>query len=397
MSSEVTENLIYLPSSHQLLLASKNDEGYKLIVTKSTEVKSSIPKITDAEKLQISSDRVVIIDSINSGSGRIETKDVYHALLKPIFNDYLGISHEYFATDSAESIKAYAKDLKLGDKPLTVVLISGDTSVNEFINGLSEVGKTTPLKLFIIPSGTGNSLALSIGIENELQAIQKLITYDDNHVSPLNLYEVRFPDHSKLLSQDKEVGEINGPLKFLVVISWAFHASLVADSDTPELRKHGIDRFKLAAFNNLSQVQKYEGEVKFGDKQLTGPFAYFVVTSSKRFEPTFEISPKGDIFENSLYLVLFNTDEEDKEGEYIMEIMGQVYAQGSHVENPKVIYEKVVEGQEILLKTKNADSVRKRRFCLDGSIIALPEAAENEVTIKATGSTHKNWELKIIH
>lgn len=397
MSSGDITSLLYLSTIQQLVLASKNDDGYLLVVTKSGEAPSAVPNIADPEKLLIANDRVVIIDSINSGTGRTEKKSVYHALLKPLFDDYLGVAHEYHATVSADSIHQFAQDIEPLGKPLTVILISGDTSVNEFVNGLSEIKSPSSLKLFVIPSGTGNSLALSIGIENELQAIQKLVNYDESHVRALNLYESKFPVHSKVLSQDKEVSEINGPVKFLVVISWAFHASLVADSDTPELRKHGIDRFKLAAFSNLAQTQKYDGEVTFGDKKISGPFAYFVVTSSKKFEPTFEISPKGDIFDDNLYLISFSTEEDDKEGKYIMEIMGQVYSQGSHAENPKVTYERVSKGQEIVLKIKNAASKRKRRFCLDGTIIAIPEEKDSEIVIKATGSNYNNWELKIIH
>ena len=94
-------------------------------------------------------------------------------------------------------------------------------------------------------------------------------------------------------------------------------------------------------------------------------------------------------------MVSFNT-EDDKD--YIMGIMGEVYNKGSHIDNDKVTYKKITADlKHIVLSTKNSKDIRKRRFCLDGSIIALPDANEHEVSFRVSGNNQFNWNLYIIH
>ena len=340
--------------------------------------------------------KVYVIDSINSGSGRKRESSVYFQLLKPIFDDHLKIPHIYISTTSVSTIHDFAGQLgEIEEDEVTVIFISGDTSINEFANGLTTTTSRKTINIFTIPSGTGNSLALSLGLVDEIDAVKKLLTSKENPV-PLNLYEVSFPSGSYYLIQDVKGPEITKPLKFLVVISWAFHASLVADSDTPELRVHGLDRFKMAAHENLSQEQKYEGAVTINDKVINGPFAYWLFTPARRFEPTFEILPDGNIFDDNLYFISFNS-EDDSSGKYIMDIMKDVYNKGAHIQNKKVTYQKVQRGDRITLNIENSKEKRKRRFCVDGSIVALPEVDDHVIDVSITGNLVNNWVLNILH
>lgn len=402
MTKEDTKELFYLTGTNQLVQAEQSSGGDFKIKIGSTVPDDSIPRIS-LDRLEIKNDEVYVVDSIKAGIERSEQEfGIYNGILRPIF-ELLKIKHEHLITETSTSIKEFGESLKGSTKQKTVIFISGDTSISEFVNSLTKASSSSMLKLFVIPAGTGNSLALSIGNNGVLDSIAKLFTHSTKDVHPLYLYEVEFPLGSYFLSQSEKTQEITKPYKFLVVFSWCFHASLVSDSDTPELRKNGIERFKMAAFSNLAQEQRYDGTVKVGSKKFEGPFAYLVITLSQRFEPTFEILPKGNIFEDSLYLVSFKTEETETaeqdplvKGKYIMDIMGEVYNKGKHIENDKVIYEKIEEGQNIEILIKNAKEERKRRFCLDGSIILLPEEEENKIVVRPTGDTHNNFKLRII-
>lgn len=332
--------------------------------------------------------KVIIIDSVKSGTGRTPGKDIYLDILDPLFKE-LSIEHEYHATKSATSISELALSLK--DHKVSIIFISGDTSINEFINSLNDSEKGE-IAIFPIPGGTGNSLSLSLNITNPLDAIIRL--FSAGTTLPLNLYEVDFPQGSHYLIANELGSPVPSHLKFLVVLSWGFHASLVADSDTPGLRKHGIKRFQLAAHQNLNRDQKYEGDFYINDVELNGPFAYWLVTGSQRFEPTFEISPKGDILKDELYVVTFNTQNTQY---YIMDIMKEVYDKGSHIKNPNVVYKKLDKNDKIQLKTKNSKPLIQRRFCVDGSIIALPETESHEIYIHVKDNSQHSWKLYIIH
>ncbi|KAK6465830.1 ATP-NAD kinase-like domain-containing protein [Scheffersomyces coipomensis] len=394
------KDLVYIKESNQLIQIEVSDSAYDLkisTITESSVIDNDTPQI-EGGKHQLpsflSENKVYIIDSVNSGTGRSDQKNLYSKLIKPLFDSILHINHAYIATTSPSSVIEFAHDLKSkSNDPITVIFISGDTSVNEFINALPSIESSSKITVFPFPSGTGNSLSLSIGLTDEITALQRLITTTTQ--SPLNLYEVEFPKGTSYLVRDEKTVEITQPLNFLVVLSWAFHASLVADSDTPELRKFGLERFKKAAFANLEQEQKYDGEFIINDKEVVeGPFAYWLITASKRFEPTFEISPKGDIIEDSLYLVSFKTETDPS---YIMDIMGQVYNQGSHINDPRVTYRKLEKNDKLVLKASNLISKRKKRFCLDGSIIELPDQSTSELSFKVKDNTYNNWHIYIVN
>ncbi|KAI5949927.1 hypothetical protein KGF54_005405 [Candida jiufengensis] len=372
MSRSTTYSIYYKPKSLRIELIQNEDSTFQLSESNSEKSEKDIIINSIPNFLQ---NKVYIIDSINSGSGRLK-KNIYTEIIDPLFS-LLDINHEYFKTTSPNSITDFASNFK--DENSTIIFLSGDTSINEFVNGLSTKNK---INIYPIPCGTGNSLALSLGLTNQLQAVAHLISSTKN--SPLYTYEIELPSNSYYLIQNEPKSKINKPLKFIVVFSWAFHASLVADSDTPALRKFGIERFQIAAKKNLESKQEYEGDLKINNEIIKGPFAYFVITSAQKFEPTFEISPKGKILDNDLYLIAF------KSGLDIMEIMMQVYDKGNHINNSNVIYKKIEKNDKIELDIRNSKELNQRRFCIDGSIIALPETENHKITIKIKDDSDLN-------
>lgn len=387
--------IFYETSQGQVVSIKKVDD--QNVLESHTANKSDYPALIsiDRGKVAIANDDVYVLDLLRSGSGRTSESGVYGRILRPLLNTVLNIPHKYIGTKSWSAIGEFATSLAAKGKSITLVVIAGDTSISELLNALSPIDHAI-LKLLVVPAGTGNSLALSIGLTDEIAAVKKLVLYGENDVRPLNLYEALFPPGSYILQHDGTKLAFSLPLLFVVVTSWAFHASLVADSDLDEMRKHGIGRFKLAAAQNLAREQKYEGDFTISRQgaistHQNGPFAYFVVTPSKKFEPTFEVLPKGNIYDSNLYVVGFPTESDDK---YIMDIMMEVYAGGKHVENDKVFYNLVEKDQLLTLQVKAADAMN-RRFCVDGAIVMLPEL-EGEVTIRYHGPVANGWKVNII-
>lgn len=390
--------LYFDPTNNHLVTGTKTDNGYQLKKEKqepSVEYESILLKLVGK---CLTDNKVIVIDSSKSGVGR-DNRNIYQPILKPIFEDF-NVTHEYIMTESFDTISSIGALLTAGD--YTVILISGDTSVNEFINSLTS-GKDHrgDITIFNIPFGTGNSLALSLDLLDEFTAIRQLLLQPQVH--PLNLYDIILPNETWLLQQDKRIKLLPHTMKFLIVFSWGFHASLVADSDTPEYRKYGIDRFKMAAMENLKSLQQYEGQTSISplsnngnqngiSREFNGPFAYWLVTPSKKFEPTFDILPNGNLFDDNIYFISFDTDVASLS--YIMDIMTQVYNKGQHINNPAVTYEKIPPNHSISLTFKDLP-MGSRRFCMDGSIVLLPQTGS--ITIKAAGNTVGNWKLFVLN
>ncbi|KAG7926756.1 hypothetical protein KL925_003041 [Ogataea polymorpha] len=313
---------------------------------------------------------VVVLDSVKSGN-RVSTKDVYKQLLLPLLDSW-NLSHRYIATTSPETSRQVAASI--GAAPTLLILISGDTTITELVNS---VASTATVTLLTVPMGTGNAFAHSVGLSTPLEAVQAL-TGGTAH--PLRLYEAVFEPGSRLLAQGHTQPVLS--LRFLVVGSWGLHACLVADSDSPELRKLGNERFKVAAQHILEKNPVFHGSFRTDGLAVEdhAALSYFVVAAVPRFEATFEISPASDPAENALHVVYFHHQAPAA----VMEILGQAYDAGKHVQDPRVGYLKA-HTVELEIDEQDADL---RRICVDGLIV---QAAGSKVLFRPVESTNLQY------
>lgn len=327
---------------------------------------------------------LTVIDSRSLGAGRLtqEQGDVYFDLLSPLLRE-MGVGHVYVATDSARSIAENAASFSSSG---TVVILGGDTSAHEFINALQPLHSesTCEMRLVVVPVGTGNALASSVGLMSPLAAVQRLFLASSCDFVPLSTFPVQFPGESI-------------PLQYaLVVASWGFHSALVADSDTPELRQayrsDPSGRFKEAARLNLETLQQtYEGEVS-GGAQYGPRHSYLLFTTVTHLEASFCISPHSHPpSSKKLHMVAiepFESIEEQKS--QLMGIMMKVYDNADHLKDSRVTYT-LVDG-DVYVDVKDQPS-GNRRWCIDGKIIVSPVGS---VCIKEPTHICKGWQLKVL-
>jgi len=168
------------------------------------------------------------------------------------------------------------------------------------------------------------------------------------------------------------------------VASYGFHATLVADSDTTEYRKHGEKRFGLVAKDLLNPPQggdphAYKAEVTLskGDKtEVAVPrteHGYILASLVSNLEKAFTISPASKPLDGQLRVVHFGP----LDGEKTMGIMKAAYNNGSHVGMDTVGYEHV-EGLRISFLEEGEDW-KWRRCCIDGLIVEVEEGGWMEV------------------
>lgn len=324
---------------------------------------------------------LAVIDSTHSGTQN--SSQVYFQILLPILKAF-GLPHVYVSTTSPHTIPNHAKSFSSSS---TVIFLAGDTSIHEFVNCLTETKEKLKLTIVAIPTGTGNALSTSIGHESVAHAISRLFLGD---AVPLSSFKVSFPDGTALYNSPNE--SIRS-LQSVVVTSWGFHASIVADSDLPEYRKLGVERFKKAAQENLEREQIYNGTVSLTNGRIDGPHAYVLFTGVTSLEKGFTISPYSKPpSSNDLYLVQFG----HLPGPEIMEIMMAAYNKGSHVKDSRINY-KLMEsnGQGVIAKVQvHERDTLKRRWCVDGRIVVV--GTSGPVTIYRPTHSYHGWHLAII-
>lgn len=226
-------------------------------------------------------------------------------------------------------------------EPVTLVLVSGDGTLQEIVNALhgarSKREASLPsLRIALIPGGTGNALhstffppssttpttdsepTLLASLRSFLSATPRLIplTFSQASISssPPAQSALRNPHKFPITASSKSGASSDVEAISVVVTSTALHAAILHDSEALRASVPGIERFKLAAEQNattwyrgsvnlLPPVQQYdvntgtlielvsEGEVG-GSKGLVGPFAYFLSTVNvDRLEPLLRITP----------------------------------------------------------------------------------------------------------
>ncbi|KAL5427014.1 hypothetical protein PMIN04_001527 [Paraphaeosphaeria minitans] len=343
-----------------------------------------------------------IIISTGSGTGKAEI--FYEKAVKPILETLWPESHTNFlthCTESATTIQELTNDIffPTADAGITlrIVLLTGDGGIVDLVNGLLAQPASSSYrapKVVLLPLGTANALYHSINAGNPHQNTWGLKALclnpsDEAHRKPLPIFTASYSPGARLLTNEARDEEVlpQDPksgrpiLHGAVVASWAMHASLVADSDSAEYRKFGIDRFKIAAKEALyppngSPPHPYHASVSVlhGSEWTTLPeeeHMYVLATMVSNLEKPFCISPKSKPLDGSMWLVNFGPTT----GGEAMRVMGLAYAGGKHVEDPMVRYEEI-DGLWIEFQEKEDGW---RRVCIDGKIVRVEEGGWVEI------------------
>jgi diacylglycerol kinase family enzyme len=290
-------------------------------------------------------------------------------------------------TESETSILELTRDVILpsanAGTPLRIILHSGDGGIVDLVNGLSAQERSEKYvapQVVILPLGTANALYHSINAgKGNLWGLQALASTTSK---PLPTFTATFSPGARLLTNEgreeeqlPKDAEGNGILHGAVVASWGMHASLVADSDTTEYRKFGIDRFKMAAKEALypsdgSPPHAYQGKLSVltegqWKEVQEEEHTYVLVSLVSNLEQTFCISPASKPLDGSMHFVHFGP----RSGDEVMRIMGLAYQGGKHVEEEDVRYESI-DGLRIEFRGAEEEE-RWRRVCIDGKIVRV--------------------------
>lgn len=331
--------------------------------------------------------KCLLIDSINSGTGRDTGNDIALDLIIPLF-ELLEIEFEYLRTLSRSSVDDFAANSAVDDD-LFVIFISGDTSISEFVNSLpANEHLNRKLTIANIAAGTGNALLLSLKICDPIESVANLFV---DSTRPIELNKVKFVNCTlNITVADQAIKHVTQRF-FMAVFSWLFHAALVADSDTPTLRKLGLQRFGIAAKKNLESLQEYRAKLAVDGTELSAhSHSYLLYTNLSNLEKNFKISPKGNL--RDLYLVEVPSEVQGAE---LMTVMTKLYQDGAHVDADEVNYLQVTKSSRLTIPSEVEES--KLRFCIDGSIIQLQRGNTTEhITIEIIKSGIPGWEIEIV-
>ncbi|KAI2885441.1 hypothetical protein CBS147353_10488 [Aspergillus niger] len=323
----------------------------------------------------------------------VNLSDKHGNILQPLLF-YIGVTnYELHETKSTRTITelCYERFIPRAKQrlPQTIILLSGDGGLTDMIDAFHSTPESllVPPTIALIPTGTGNAMANSIGLLAHPTA--GLVALLQGTPTSVPTFVAEFsPGASYIIDEGREripitrnSANVHGHPKVYggVVASWGLHAALVADSDTVQYRKFGADRFKLAAKELLypsdsTEPHKFSGIVtlfKLDDQGRSKreetlactEHMYVLASLVSSLEKDFMISPHSRPLDGRLWMVHF----EPMSASRVMQVMASAYQAGQHVADESVSYGEI-EGFRI--EFREVDE-RWRRVCIDGKIIAV--------------------------
>ncbi len=339
-----------------------------------------------------------VVISIRSGRG--EAQNYFDNVVRNAFEAVGLKEHAYQAhiTKSEGSITSLTRTVFMpranNGIAQTILLLSGDGGIIDVINVLQSSRQSfryVKPAIGLVVMGTGNALANSTGLNRG--TTKGLGSFIRGIPHSLPIFTASFSPGSEFLVDEGRSSEAlplsdagSAVVYGAVLCSWALHASLVADSDTTEYRKHGADRFQMAAKELLapsdgSKPHVYKGKITLIKTDQNGrethhvlerpEHMYILATLVSNLEEKLTISPGSKPLDGQLRLVHFGAVSSAE----VMRILGMAFQGGGHVKDEMVGYENI-DGLRIDFDEKDS---RWRRVCVDGKIIRVSEGGWVEV------------------
>lgn len=316
------------------------------------------PKVTIPKNL-------VIVDSIYSGVGRPPEIDIYSIVIHPIL-ERLNMKHTLIKTTSRDSVELFAKSISV-DKPYTIIFISGDTSISEFLNSLPQKASKSSLQpfdlcLLPIPMGTGNAWASSLGYVSPVEAFGDFLK---GSLTPCKfpLYKAIFPNGYSVV--------------FFIIFSLGFHANLLHACANPKYEHMGDERFQMAGKEIL---EEYDLDLDISVNDLNNCYAYFVLINTPNLEVSYKPSPLSDPLEEELRLLGYSSKlNKERLQEKIM-LGYKIKSKEDLPADENVTYKPLTNEFDIVLNYSPVNSpVYKFEICCDGLLFnLLDEQLEGE-------------------
>ena len=336
--------------------------------------------------------QLIVIDSINSGRGRNPEIDFYNIVMKPILNK-LEIQHSYLKTTSSDSISNFAQELNT-TLNYTIIFLSGDTSISEFINNLPTRTHSPSHNIEIVPihMGSANALANSLELCDPIQ-IFDLFLQKTGQMSKFPLYKTIFPNGKETI--------------FFIIFSMAFHANLLHLCTLDEVySKLGVERFRLASdeiLKNYNLNLNLKLSLNDGNSNtIQSNFAYFAILNTPKLEATYIPSPKSNPLRNELHILGYSSDLSEEE--LTADILkGYTLKKDDELNGKGITYEPITSDFDIIIESiSDKDPRYMLDTCCDGILDNLNDMIKDNhskpvIKIKFLKTDDLSFNIKILH
>ncbi len=195
-----------------------------------------------------------------------------------------------------------------------IIVVGGDGTLHEVLNGMLTRQDNQKLPLGLIPGGSGNSLAVDLGLTDPTVAIQTLtLTH----------------------SQKMDVAKLNlgGSVKYTFnIVGWGLPTDIGIQAE--KWRWLGPSRYTIVSLLKvLKGTQPRQAKLTLDQKVITGQFT-MIIACNTRHSSNMTIAPKAELNDGMIDVLVVRHGASRFQ---LLSLLRQIY-DGSHIKSPLVEY-----------------------------------------------------------
>ena len=195
----------------------------------------------------------------------------------------------------------------------SLVVIGGDGTIHEVVNGLMKSGQGLHLPLGIIPGGSGNAFADDLGLKNPIQAANQIIS---GHIHSIDIMRISKGDTISYAFN---------------IIAWGIASDVNIRAD--KLRWIGNSRYSLSAIISILNLNKKPILLHLDNDVVDDKVILFVALNTVHTGKGMKMAPHAKLNDGLIDLLLLK----DASRLRILKIFIQLFS-GKHITDPLIEY-----------------------------------------------------------
>ena len=246
---------------------------------------------------------------VNPKSGKQKGLSIVDKI-RPIFESN-GISLSILETKYQGNAKQIVQTMDF-DTINAILVVGGDGTLNEVVNGMLNRNDNLKLPIGIIPGGSGNSFAADLNMYDPIQAAKKICSFNTKSVDVLEL-------------------EMDHEMNFAInLVGWGLVKDVGIRAE--KLRWLGPIRYTFAAMIEIFLNQGQKSELIINGKKFFGIYTFIIGCNSIHVGNGMKMAPNAKLNDGLLDLVVV---EGDISKTRLLSVMPQLF-KGTHVREKEV-------------------------------------------------------------
>ena len=197
-----------------------------------------------------------------------------------------------------------------------ICAMGGDGTIHEIADGLMQSGKASDLAFSIIPSGTGNAFAQTLGELKPKKAIQKIL------------------DGERLKIDAMEIKQGSKTSYAVNIIGWGMASRVNQISD--QLRILGGIRYNIASLIGIATMKKKKLILRMDDEVINEDALFFLALNTVYTGKGMKMAPEADFTDGLIDIIMFKSATKLQ----VVNIFLKLFS-GKHIFDPRVTYKQV--------------------------------------------------------